>query len=165
MSKPGTKPNSPALKVINGSRSRNKKADKKAAALAKKILSDKVLPPGYLSQREMEKFDLLSERLKEINVLSDTFTEIQAMAAQRLAQIEQLSDIIETEGMTYQSLNQSGGMLIKPHPAAALRNDAWRHIQSLLSEMGLTHTSISKLAGAGLPHKSETKGNVFAQFK
>jgi P27 family predicted phage terminase small subunit len=164
MSSPGTKRKTPALKSIDGSRSRNKNADKKAAALAKKIASDKVLAPGYLSQREMEKFDLISIRLKEINVLSDSFTEIQAICAQRLAQIEELSEVLEAEGMTYQSVNQHGGQMIKPHPAVAMRNDAMRHSQSLLSEMGLTHTAISKLAGALPPHKNTKKGNAFAKF-
>lgn len=162
MSKPGTKTKPPALKAIDGSRSRNKAADKKAANLSKELLSDKVLPPGYLSQREMEKFELISKRLKAIGLLSEHFTEIQAMCAQRLAQIEQLSEKLEEDGMTYESHNQSGGVMYKARPESALRNDAMRHVQSLLSEMGLTHTAISKTSGALVDNKKT--GNPFGKF-
>lgn len=161
MTKPGTKPKPPALKAIDGSRPRSKSKDKKTAALAKKLASDHVAAPGHFTQREMEKFDLISGRLKEINVLSENFAEVHGICAQRLAQIEELSEQLEHDGMTYESLNASGGLMIKAHPAATLRNDAFRHAQSLLSEMGLTHTAISKLAGAD-PNKP--KGNPFGRF-
>lgn len=161
MATPGTKRKTPALKTIDGSRSRNKGKDKKTAALAKKLASDHVAPPGHFTQREMEKFDLISRRLKEINVLSENFTEVHGICAQRFAQIEELSELLEHDGMTYESTNAGGGLMIKAHPAAALRNDAFRHAQSLLSEMGLTHTAISKLAGA-TPFKK--KKNPFDKF-
>lgn len=161
MAKPGTKRKPPALKAIDGSRSRNKAKDKKTAELANKLASDHVPAPGHFTQREMEKFDLISSRLKQINVLSENFTEVHGICAQRLAQIEELSELLEQEGMTYNTTNQGGDLMIKAHPAAALRNDAFRHAQSLLSEMGLTHTAISKLAGAS---PSEKEKNPFAKF-
>jgi len=61
----------------------------------------------------------------------------------------QAMEIIAAEGTHYETTSQSGGTMIRAHPAVAMRSDAARRFQSLMSEFGLTPASRSKVSAQG----------------
>ena len=91
---------------------------------------------------------------------SATDTEVVAMAAQRMAEIEELSAVLAKEGLTYETETASGSMMVRAHPAVGQRNEAMRHLQSLLSELGLTPAARSRVTAA----KSTKQDNPFADL-
>jgi P27 family predicted phage terminase small subunit len=107
--------------------------------------------PSWLPPEAREYFGILKERLDTYGLASKTHTEMLAMAAQRLAEIDLLNQIILQEGNTYKQyvINKEGESLvnmIKGHPAVGQRNEAMRHLQSLLSEFGLSPASVGKVS-------------------
>jgi P27 family predicted phage terminase small subunit len=75
------------------------------------------------------------------------------MLASRLEEIEALSAVIDDLGRTYSTTATSGDKLMRARPEVALRNEAMRHAQSLLSEFGLTPAARSKVS-AGRPKET-----------
>lgn len=50
---------------------------------------------------------------------------------------------------TYRSETQNGDVLIKAHPAAAMKADAWKRIRAMLAEFGMSPASRAKVNTAG----------------
>lgn len=53
------------------------------------------------------------------------------------------------EGYTYRTKTQNGDVLIKAHPAAAMKADAWKRIRAMLAEFGMSPASRAKVNTAG----------------
>lgn len=122
------------------------------------VSDKKPIPPSNLNKRAKQIFHLITNRLG--SRATSTYTEVQAMLAVRLQEIEEYDKTLEKEGMTYKTSNSFGDPIVKEHPASRLREKAMRHAQSLLIELGLTHISGLKF-GTG---KKETKKNDFSDF-
>lgn len=105
--------------------------------------------PEDLSPEARRWFSVLSSRLEEEGRLSSSHTEVLAEAADRRAQIEKCREAIASEGWYYESEKRDGGIMMRPHPMVAQLNEAQRHLQSLLAELGLTPASLHKVAGSG----------------
>lgn len=88
----------------------------------------------------------------------------------RIYEIEECNRIIQAEGRTYKSetvgktiidpvTNEPKTMIkvmVKGHPAVGQKNEAMRHLQSLLAEFGLTPAAIGKIgAGDGKEKKKD----------
>lgn len=114
-----------------------------------------------LTGRALWWFGVMKERVAEIRVASRTSSEALALAAMRLAEIEALTKDIETEGASYEAFTAQGGRMIRAHPAVSQRSEAMRHLQSLLSDFGLTPASLSKV-NVNTQKESES---TFAQIR
>lgn len=57
--------------------------------------------------------------------------------------------IPKAHGGTYRTETQSGDVLIKAHPAAAMKADAWKRIRAMLAEFGMSPASRAKVNIAG----------------
>lgn len=53
-------------------------------------------------------------------------------------------DVLDEEGYTYKN-NTESGLMIKAHPSAAMKADAWKRIRAMLSEFGMTPASRTKV--------------------
>lgn len=49
------------------------------------------------------------------------------------------------KGKTYETTTAQGGTMIRPRPEVAMASDAWRRVQRMLSEFGLTPSSRAKV--------------------
>lgn len=101
--------------------------------------------PSVISDRAKEWFGIIKERLRAIRCLSRTNTEMMMLLARRLAEIESYDKYIEKEGEFYETVNASGGRMVRANPAIAVRSEAMRHAQSLLAEFGLSLATTSKV--------------------
>lgn len=101
--------------------------------------------PEALSARAAEHFDRLSAILDGMGIASPDDADMLALLASRLEEVEILTAVIEDAGRTYVTTATSGDKLWKARPEVAMRNEAMRHAQSLLSEFGLSPSARSKV--------------------
>jgi P27 family predicted phage terminase small subunit len=111
-------------------------------------------PPAWLSRDAVEHFAVLRTRIEGLGIASRTDTELLAVAAERMAEIDECGKLIADEGRLVQS-----GTMIRTNPAVSQRNEAFRHLQSLLAEFGLTPSARAKIV---VPKPKEKK-NKFAK--
>ena len=115
--------------------------------------------PEWLDKKACEIFGRIATRLETENRASKSHTEIIAIIATRLSEVERLTEIIEEEGFIYETSkftkDEKGVLhetvLKKSHPAFQQRSDAQRHAHSLLAELYLTPATYSKAS----PYKRE----------
>jgi P27 family predicted phage terminase small subunit len=123
-------------------------------------------PPSYLSRRACEWFGTIRARIETMGYASSAHTEMLALVAMRIDEIEELNEDIKKNGHTYESCRVVGTgddaveqVMIKANPAVSQRNEAMRHLQSLLAEFGLSPATMSKIR---VPKKDE--GNAWEGF-
>lgn len=119
-------------------------------------------PPMWLSSRSaVEHFGALRSRIEALGIASSVDTEMLAMAAERLAEIEECNKFIEEYGALITVRDDEGNpKSVRNNPAIGRRNDAMRHLQGLLAEFGLSPASRSR---ASVPKKGGAQ-SVFAKL-
>jgi P27 family predicted phage terminase small subunit len=91
-------------------------------------------------------YETLCDRLREEKRLTASHEEIIATAANRCAEIVACHETLGDEGMHYETMNQAGGVMKRAHPMVGQLNEAQRHLQSLLAELGPTPASMPKVS-------------------
>ena len=132
------KPKPPHLKVISGT------TRGKATQAPQARLTD-VNPPGFVSERAALFWPELASLTAQMNVLSDQDRIALGMLCEALDDWTSARETIQAEGATYQATTEAGAVMHRAHPAVAMRNDAARRVQSLLSEFGLTPSARAKV--------------------
>jgi len=116
---------------------------------SKKHSKAEILAPDWMDSGASEYFEHIGSELSGVNLNSQTYSYIAALAASRMAEIKECDELIAAEGRLIASANT-----VRANPVVAQRSDAMRHLQSLCSELGLTPTSIAK---AGIKTGNEKK--------
>lgn len=101
--------------------------------------------PRYIEGRQAYFYGLICDELDKLGALGPAFREIITTLSIRLAEVEEYTIFIRENGRTFQTENIGGGVMHRAYPQAAMLNEALRHTQSLLSEIGLTPTAIGRL--------------------
>jgi P27 family predicted phage terminase small subunit len=140
------------LKVVQGTfrKHRGKTADSQDDA--------PMVAPGGLSEAAQRHFETLRDRVAVLGLDSATYSEALALAAMRMAEIDECEAIIRSHGAVVLAPTTTGGELLRPNPAVTMRNEAMRHLQSLLAEFGLTPSSIGRV---GVKKKEPAKQQGF----
>lgn len=110
---------------------------------------DLPIAPDWLTSRGAELFDQLVAILNKMGLASSADVAVIALCASRLEEIEITTALVEDNGRTYSSVSQKGGLMHRSRPEVGQRNEAMRHAQSLLSELGLTPAARSKVSVKG----------------
>jgi P27 family predicted phage terminase small subunit len=116
---------------------------------------DLPMPPMWLNRKGVEYFGVLRTRLEMVGLATSTDTELVAVAADRMAEIDELHAVIAKEGRFFEVNGQ-----IRSHPAVGQLNEARRHLQSLLTEFGLSPASRAKVSRP----RADEKLNRFAKL-
>ena len=136
----GRKRSSDEAKVLKGTfRSDRANPDQPEAS------AERPTPPDWITAAAAAIFETLVDRLEEVGVPSATHTEMLALAAVRLAEVQTHSRVIARKGSTYKTTNTRGDVAYKTRPEVALRNEAMRHAHALLAEFGLSPASAGKV--------------------
>jgi P27 family predicted phage terminase small subunit len=114
-------------------------------------------PAVDLDSRSAFWYGILVGRIQSLNVGSSADSESVMLAARRLAEIEECDKNIDEFGMVYKHND-----LIKANPAVGQRSEAARHLQSLLSEFGLSPASRAKVSANDTKRESV---NPFEAFR
>lgn len=127
------------LKVVQGTfrKHRGKTADSQDEA--------SMVAPVGLSEAAQMHFETLRNRVAVLGLDSATYSEAMTLAAMRMAEIDECTAAIHEHGAVVLAPTTTGGELLRPNPAVAMRNEAMRHLQSLLAEFGLTPSSIGRV--------------------
>lgn len=129
-----------ALKVVQGTfrKHRGKTADSQDETA--------MVAPANMSDAEVAHFSRLVSKVEVLGLNSETYTDALVLAAKRLVEIEDCEQLIELHGRVIESETDRGGQpILRPNPAVTMRNEAMRHLQSLLAEFGLTPSSIGRV--------------------
>lgn len=111
----------------------------------------KPVAPNDFDDPHAAAFAEIVGRLEELGIASASHTRVIALAAQRQVEIAECNEILRADGMTYDTTNQQGERMIKANPAVRIRSEAMRHLHSLMSELGLTPASASKVSAGKKP--------------
>ena len=114
--------------------------------------------PEGLSEGALKHFETLRGRLASLALDSSTYTEVLTLAAMRLEEIDMCIDAISEHGALIMAKTMAGSDLLRANPAVAMRNEAMRHLQSLLAEFGLSPSSIGRV---GVKKKEPEKKQGF----
>lgn len=112
------------------------------------------VPPDTLSAAAADHFRRVVGILAGMGIASASDVDALTTLALRLEEIDVCTVAIEDGGRFFVSAieyDDDGKILsqqIKGHPAVAQRSEAMRHVQSLLSEFGLTPAARSKVGGS-----------------
>ncbi len=101
--------------------------------------------PESLSEAARIHFAALKESVAQLGLDSATFTETAMLAAMRMAEIDECNALIAEHGRIIETTTEAGSLFLRANPAVTMRNEAMRHLQSLLAEFGLTPTSAARV--------------------
>ena len=113
-------------------------------------------PPAWLNRRAVEHFGALRSRLEYLSIATSTDTEMLALAAARLAEIEECDELIELHGRVIETTGTNGATMMRANPAVGQRNEAMRHLHALLAEFGLSAASRTKVKSPKKKDESPT---------
>lgn len=105
-------------------------------------------PPEHLSARGADIFREHAALVAQMGVVSLGDGTALALLAARLEEVEVYSAVIEDLGHVQATKTQRGETVIRARPEVAMRSDAMRHAQSLLTEFGLTPAARSKVSAS-----------------
>lgn len=129
-----------ALKLIQGNPGKRKLNKKEPKAPAKKLVA-----PSYLSAWGKRRFAYWAKLLAQYNISTALDTGALAKLVDAEDEYQQLSEVIAQHGVTQQTTNTNGDPVIKPNPAVAQRADAWRRVNLMMQQFGLTPASRAKV--------------------
>lgn len=111
-------------------------------------------PPIWLRPEAVSHFNTLRDRIAVIGLNSATFSEMLGLAALRMSDIEELDAIILADG---RFIYDKDGNIFRSHPAVDQRSTAYKHLQSILAEFGLSPSAIQRVGA-----KTRKDDNPFA---
>ncbi len=150
----GRKPKPDHLKVVSGTdQPCRMKPDQPAGP------KDLQEAPERLTRRAAEIFAGLVAILDKMGIASSADMHILTLCASRIEEVEITTALVEDNGRTYETTTESGGTMVRTRPEVAQRNEAMRHSQSLLCELGLTPAARSKVSVI-----KDKEGNPFANL-
>jgi P27 family predicted phage terminase small subunit len=95
----------------------------------------------------------MAEELDALGVMSQLDGRALELLVEAYTEYRHHCDTLDREGYTYAVYNEDDGderkdreiRMIKPHPAAMMKADAWKRIRAMLAEFGMTPASRSKV--------------------
>ena len=111
--------------------------------------------PSYLPAKARTAFKKLREILTRMKVLTEADEHALIMLADAWNDYRDAQRILANEGSTYDSWTEGGAPMKRKHPMVSIRNDAWRRVQSMMSEFGLTPASRTNVSSALKQAESE----------
>lgn len=105
-------------------------------------------PPKRLQPVARSMWKELVPVLFRMRVLTEADLRALELICEAWAEYRQAQLIIAKQGAWYETINESGGKMIRSHPALVDRADAWRRAKAGLVEFGLTPASRTKVTAA-----------------
>ena len=127
------------LRLVRGNPSKrpiNKKAPKPPS---------RVPPvPKHFTKQGKYWFKRVGAALAAMGVMSSMDAKALELLIEAYTEYRQHCDTLDKSGYTYTTKSE-GGTLIKAHPVAAMKADAWKRIRAMLGEFGMTPAARSKV--------------------
>lgn len=130
------------LKLVSGSAREHPGRLNKNAPKPAKTLPE---PPEWLSDVAAEWFRKTLGILDGMGIASSDHVDMLSIAATRYDEALHCTAVLEDVGRVYKVISVTGSEMFKSRPEVAQRNEALRHLQSLLAEFGLSPSSMGKV--------------------
>ena len=101
--------------------------------------------PKHFDKRGKYWFKRMGEELDAVGVMSTLDAKALELLVEAYTEYRHHCEVLDKEGYTYQTSSATGEKIVKAHPAAAMKADAWKRIRAMLSEFGMTPASRSKV--------------------
>lgn len=129
-----------ALKVIEGTL-RPCRENKKEP----KLQVEKPTVPSWLSGKAKHAFQELSDVLVGMSVLTRADRKALELLCDAYGEYRDARADVRKNGHTYETLDTSGNSVIKKNPAVDIAANAWKRVQSMLLQFGLTPAARSNV--------------------
>ncbi|QKJ47893.1 phage terminase small subunit P27 family [Proteus vulgaris] len=100
--------------------------------------------PKHFTKQGKYWFKRIAEELDAMGVMSQMDAKALELLVEAYTEYRHHCDVLDEEGYTYKN-NTESGLMIKAHPSAAMKADAWKRIRAMLSEFGMTPASRAKV--------------------
>ena len=110
--------------------------------------------PKHLDKMGKYWFKRIGEELDAVGVMTTLDGKALELLIEAYTEYRQHCDVLTEEGYTYKTVSATGEDIVKAHPAAVMKSDAWKRIRAMLSEFGMTPASRSKV-GASRPSEAD----------
>ena len=104
-------------------------------------------PPKSLTATARMYWSDLVKLLDSMRVMTVGDVTALTLLCEALGEWRAADDIVRAEGVVYESTTRSG-IMKRPHPAVAIRADAWRRVEKMLGKFGLTPSDRSRVETA-----------------
>lgn len=113
-------------------------------------------PPAHMSDKGKETWGYVSGLLDRMGIL----TEVDAVALELLCEayadyLQACADLTAFGSNYYETVNQTGGVMHRAHPAVAVKQDADRRIRGWIAEFGMSPGSRSRVKASDGEDQSE----------
>lgn len=105
--------------------------------------------PKHLDKMGKYWFKRIGEELDAVGVMTTLDGKALELLIEAYTEYRQHCDVLTEEGYTYKTVSATGEGIVKAHPAAVMKSDAWKRIRAMLSEFGMTPASRSKVGASG----------------
>ncbi len=141
----GRPPKPTALKVLEGNPGKRQLNDREPQASA-----GKPKRPTWLAVKARPHWQQAIQALEGMGVLTVADGPAVALLANALVEYIDAAQEVEDRGLTFldERLDKDGNVIssvIRPNPATTVRADAWRRVNLMLQQFGLTASSRSKV--------------------
>lgn len=142
MSGPPKTPTHLALVKGNPSKRAANKAEPKPASGVPPV-------PKHFDKMGKYWFKRIGEELDAVGVMTTLDGKALELLIEAYTEYRQHCDVLAEEGYTYKTVSATGEDIVKAHPAAVMKSDAWKRIRAMLGEFGMTPASRSKVGAKG----------------
>ncbi|MDX7198322.1 phage terminase small subunit P27 family, partial [Escherichia coli] len=94
-------------------------------------------------------FRRMAEELNAEGIISQLDARALELLVEAYTEYRHHCETLDAEGYTYRTETQNGDVMIKAHPAAAMKADVWKRIRAMLAEFGMSPASRAKVNTAG----------------
>lgn len=110
-----------------------------------------VLPPAWTEDSwedgcdAVRMWDHVSAILAPMGLLTTADADSLALYCDAYAEYQAAGELIAAEGMTFTRTTDRGGESVQANPAVAMRADAWRRMERMLSQFGMNPVARSRV--------------------
>lgn len=117
--------------------------------------------PADLNDDGLREWHRLVETCVASKVLTPADRAIVELAAHAYSTWIRAERVIESEGLTYETTNTTGGTVIKKRPEVEIASDGWRRYRAAICELGLTPAARAKVSAIGESDEADPAAKYF----
>nr|WP_310615839.1 phage terminase small subunit P27 family [Pantoea cypripedii] len=105
--------------------------------------------PKHFTKQGKYWFKRMADELDAIGVITLLDGKALELLVEVYTEYRHHCEVLDQEGYTYKVETMTGDVLIKAHPSAGMKSDAWKRIRAMLGEFGMTPATRSKINTGG----------------
>ncbi len=133
-----------AFKVLEGNRGKRPLSKREPKPQSGRPAKPMSVVADQISSAEWDRLANLTT-LKHARVLTIADGPMLEATCMAYARAREADAVLDADGLTYQSVTQGGGFIVRPRPEAAISAEAWRRYTAGLTHFGLSPATRGKV--------------------